>query len=84
MEWRRQLIGMRTMERKRLATAAGWSPPRPGAAPALAEAHIERVDREFDERIRARSAWREKDDLLRGIPGVGPVLSRSSSPGGRR
>ena len=41
------------------------------------EKHVQDVERELDQRIRASPAWREKDDLLRGIPGVGPVLSRT-------
>ena len=65
------------MERNRLATRPRAGPPRLGVAPARLEEHLARIDRELDERIRSSPAWREKDDLLRGIPGVGPVLSRT-------
>ena len=77
LDRRRQLIGMRTMERNRLATAAGRVRRDVESHLRWLEAHIERVERELDERIRASPVWREKDDLLRGIPGVGPVLSRT-------
>ena len=77
LDRRRQLIGMRTMERNRLATAAGRVRRDLESHLRWLEAHIERVDRELDERIRASPVWREKDDLLQGIPGVGPVLSRT-------
>jgi transposase len=77
LDRRRQLIGMRTMEHNRLATAAGEVRRDVESHLRWLEAHIARVDRELDERIRSSPAWREKDDLLRGIPGVGPVLSRT-------
>jgi transposase len=77
LDRRRQRIGMRTMEQNRLATAAGRVRRDLESHLRWLEAHIARVDRELDERIRSSPAWREKDDLLRGIPGVGPVLSRT-------
>jgi transposase len=77
LDRRRQLIRMRTMEPNRLGTAP--SPVRRDVAAHLRwlDQHIAEIDRELDERIRATPAWREKDDLLRGIPGIGPVLSRT-------
>ena len=33
------------------------------------------VDRELHDRLRDSPVWRAKEDLLRSIPGVGPVLS---------
>ncbi len=77
LDRRRQLIGMRTMEQNRLATAAGGVRRDVESHLRWLEKRIARVERELDERIRSSPAWREKDDLLRGIPGVGPVLSRT-------
>lgn len=77
LDRRRQLVGMRTMEQNRRATAAGLVLRDVEAHLRWLEEHIARVDRELDERIRSTPAWRERDDLLRGIPGVGPVLSRT-------
>jgi transposase len=39
------------------------------------EKRIKQLDRELHDRLRASPLWREQDDLLRSIPGVGPVLS---------
>jgi transposase len=75
---RRQLLGMLTMERNR----------RGGCADALGradrEAHVawlsERLigsEKERGEAVRASPVWREKDELLRSIKGVGPVVSRT-------
>ena len=36
---------------------------------------IAEFDRELRNRLRASPIWRQKDTLLRSIPGVGPVLS---------
>jgi transposase len=75
---RRQLIGMRTMEQNRLSAGPA------GRVRRDLEAHLKwldgriaRVDEELDERVRSSPAWREKDDLLRGVPGIGPVVSRT-------
>jgi transposase len=77
LDRRRRLVGMRTMEQDRRATAAGRVLKDLEAHLRRLEEHIGRIDGELDERIRSSPAWREKDDLLRGIPGVGPVLSRT-------
>jgi transposase len=75
---RRQLLEMLTMERS-----------RPGACQdrrvqADLEAHVRwlegRVndsDKALKEAVQQSPAWREKEDLLRSIPGIGPVASRT-------
>jgi transposase len=77
LDRRRQLVGMRTMERNRRATAAGRVLRDLEAHLGWLEEHIAEIDRELGERVRSSPAWREKDDLLRGIPGIGPVASRT-------
>jgi transposase len=75
---RRQLLGMLTMERNRLGTcrdAAVRSDLE--ASVAWLEARVAAADAALGEAIRRSPAWREKDDLLRGVPGVGPVTSRT-------
>ena len=74
---RRQLIEMLTAEKNRL------SHTRPALRTRL-EAHIEwltrelrRVDADLDTAIRHSPVWREQDDLLQSMPGVGPGLSRT-------
>lgn len=77
LDRRRQLLGMRTMEKNRAATATGRVLRDLEAHVRWLDDHVERIDRELDERIRSSPLWREKDDLLRGVPGIGPVLSRT-------
>ncbi|WP_438269986.1 transposase [Paludisphaera mucosa] len=75
---RRQLAGMRTMEADRPAATPSRRVARDLEAHVRRlESHLEGVDRELDEKIRSSPAWREKDDLLREAPGIGPVLSRT-------
>lgn len=76
---RRQLVEMRVQETLRLGTASSQ---------ALREsltAHIDwlnqritEIDDELTQRLHTSSVWRTQDDLLRSIPGVGPVTSRTS------
>ena len=35
------------------------------------------LDRQIDDEIRGTPAWRETENLLRSVPGVGPVVSRT-------
>jgi transposase len=75
LERRRQLIGMRTAEKNRLQQA-------PTAVRARVKAHItwldgelETIDHELDGMIRSSPVWREQEDLLRSVPGIGPVVA---------
>lgn len=75
---RRQLVGMRVMESNRLAAC------RDPAVRAGLEEHIAWLDRSIagsdrglGRAIRSSPVWREKDDLLQGIPGVGPQSART-------
>jgi transposase len=75
---RRQLVGMQTMEKNRL------SGPISKAVRGNLEAHlrwlakhIADVDSELEARIQSSPTWRVKDELLQGIPGIGPVVSRT-------
>jgi len=75
---RRQLIGLRTMESNRLQTTADEIVRRSlRAVLRTVEREIGRADRELDTAIRECPAWREKDELLQSIPGIGPVVSRT-------
>ena len=75
---RRQVIEMRVMESNRLR------PGLPARVRSEIEAHIawldDRIaaaDRELAAAVRRTPAWRAADDLLRSIPGIGPVASRT-------
>jgi transposase len=75
---RGQLIGMRTMERNRLAAAADRAVRRSIEAHLawLAE-QLDAADRAVDTAVEASPVWKAKDELLRSIKGVGPVVSRT-------
>jgi transposase len=72
---RRQLVDMRSGEVKRKQTASGVVRPNIDVVIDFLSRQIDDVDRDLRELIRATPAWREADDLLQSVPGVGPVLS---------
>jgi len=69
---RRQLIGMRVQETLRLGTAAS-KPLQKSLNRHIAwlNKQIAEIDNDLTKRLRESDVWRTKDDLLRGIPGVG-------------
>jgi transposase len=74
---RRQLVGMRTAEQNRLGSA-------PRRLQADIQVHItwlnERLaalDDDLDTTLRASPVWREREELLRSVPGIGPVCART-------
>lgn len=44
---------------------------------AALEKELADVDQHIDEHMRGSPAWREKEELLRSVPGVGPIVSRT-------
>jgi transposase len=72
---RRQLVEMLTAEQNRLRPAAAPVRPQIEAHVAWLRAQVKDLDRQLREAIRASPLWRAQDDLLRGVPGVGPGLS---------
>jgi transposase len=75
---RRQLIEMRTAEMNRLgATQAPVIRRNLEAHIAYLERQIEDLDQELEQAIAASPCWKAKDDLLRGVPGIGKVVSRT-------
>ena len=73
---RRQLIDMRVQETLRLGTAAS-KPLEKSLSKHIAwlDKQIAEIDTDLTNRLRKSDIWRTKDDLLRGIPGVGPVTT---------
>jgi transposase len=74
---RRPLIAMRTTEQNRLGSA-------PRRLQADIQAHItwlnERLaalDDDLDTTLHASPVWREREELLRSVPGIGPVCART-------
>jgi transposase len=74
---RRQVSGMIVSERNRQGFA-------PAPLKKSIEKHIrwlqrelDRVDRDLSKAIQASPVWRAKEKLYRGVPGIGPVISRT-------
>ncbi|MGH8524191.1 MAG: IS110 family transposase [Gammaproteobacteria bacterium] len=72
---RRQLIEIRVQETLRLGTASKLPRKSLVAHIAWLDKRIADLDVDLTKRLRASDAWRAKDDLLQGIPGVGAVTS---------
>jgi transposase len=72
---RRQLIEMLTAEKNRLSGARKAVRQSLRAHIAWLEREIEQTDVQMAQAIQNSPVWREKDDLLRSVPGVGPVLT---------
>jgi transposase len=76
LDRRRQLIEMRTAEQNRLRRAQG------AAMRASLKKHltwlavgVKGLDAQIRDRVRKSPVWRERDDLLQSVPGVGPATS---------
>ncbi|MBV9578000.1 MAG: IS110 family transposase [Chloroflexi bacterium] len=72
---RRQLIEMRTAETNRLQLAVEPVQAEIREHLRWLDKRIKQLDSDLHDRLRASPLWREKENLLRGIPGVGPVLT---------
>lgn len=72
---RRQLIDMRVQETLRLGTASKVQRKSVTAHIAWLDKRIGELDDDLTKRLRTSEAWRTKDDLLQGIPGVGAVTT---------
>lgn len=74
---RRQIIAMIGAERQRESRASAKRLKKSIARLIKAlEKELTSVDTDIDEAMRASPAWREKEDLLASVPGVGPVIAR--------
>ena len=72
---RRQLVEMRTAETNRLVTAHQRVRPDIRELVRFLDTRVTDLDHDLHDQLRASPIWRDKDNLLRTIPGVGPVLS---------
>lgn len=74
---RRQILGMVGAERNRLEHAV--PAVRRGIVQHIRwlERQLRDVDADLDRTIEASPVWRAKENLLRSVPGVGPVVSRT-------
>ena len=74
---RRQLLNMLTDERNRLEHATALIRQRLADHIRWLERRVAEVDRYLDQTIERCPVWRAKENLLRTLHGVGPVVSRT-------
>jgi transposase len=72
---RRQLIGMLTAERQRLDTAGPTVRHHIQRHIAFLEQELTDLDRHLHAAVQASPLWREQEDLLRSVPGIGPTTA---------
>ena len=74
---RRQLIDMRQSETNRLSRASAKVAKRIQSHIHWLSRELKRVDDDLDRTMEDSPIWRAKEDLLRSVPGIGPVASRT-------
>ena len=74
---RRQIAEMMVAERNRLRGASQSVTKRIDAHIRWLEAELQRADKDLDQSIRQSPIWQENEDLLRTVPSIGPVISRT-------
>jgi transposase len=74
---RRQLLEMRTAEQNRREHAAGAIRHRIEIHLAWLTTELAQVDDELDQTIRQSPVWREQEELLKSVPGIGPIVART-------
>ena len=72
---RHQVMTMLVSEKNRLSSATVAVRPRIEAHIAWLEGELDDLDEGLRQTLRQSPVWREKDDLLRSVPGVGERLS---------
>lgn len=75
MARRRQVVEMLTAEKNRRAAALPKVRQEIQRHIAWLEESLTKLDSDLGDTLRQSPLWREKEDLLRSVPGVGPVLS---------
>ena len=72
---RRQLVEMLRAEKNRLLSAASPIRKRLRTHITWLERELQHLNTHLAEAIRQSPVWREKDELLQSVPGVGPVVT---------
>jgi transposase len=74
---RRQITEMMVAESNRLSTASKAVRKRIEAHLRWLETELTRADKDLDQTIRQSPIWQENQDLLKTVPGIGPIVSRT-------
>ena len=72
---RSQLVAMLTAEKNRLGAALAPVRPRLQAHIGWLQEELAALDQDLADTLRKSPLWRAKDNLLQGVPGVGPKVS---------
>jgi transposase len=72
---RRQVVEMLTAERNRLAQSVRRVRPSIEATIEFLRKQLSDINDDLDSAIRHSPVWREKEDLLRSVPGVGRIVA---------
>ena len=70
-----EMIGAESQREKRIAVPRLRKSIR--RVIGMLEKELAELDAEIDDSVRGSPAWREKEDLLASVPGVGPIISRT-------
>ena len=74
---RRQILQMHAAELQRRQRALPVVRQGIDRVSAVLEQELQDLDRDLHDRLQQSPLWREQEDLLRGVPGVGPALTFS-------
>lgn len=77
MSRRRHIIGMMVMEKNRMSTSRSKVRSRIQSHIDWLSSELAKLDSEINELLRSSPIWREKDNLLQSVPGVGSNLSKT-------
>lgn len=74
---RRQILEMLGAETNRLERAKGLVKRDLQEHIKWLKKRLGRIDGDLEQAVRESAVWREKEDLLRSVPGIGPVASKT-------
>lgn len=72
---RHQLVDMLTAEKNRLTRASKKIQKKIQEHILWLEKRLEEIQKELSDFIQASPVWKEKEDLLQSVPGIGPITS---------
>jgi transposase len=75
---RRQIVQMIVAERQREKRATQRRLRRSiERLLAALEKELNEIDRQIDDSVKGSPAWRQTEDLLKSVPGIGPIIART-------
>ncbi len=74
---RRQIVGMMAAERQRANRLPRRLQKSCERVIRVLEKELSALDQEIDTTVRGSPAWREREDLLASVPGIGPITART-------